>query len=357
MIVRNEALRLPDTVASIADLADEICIVDTGSTDETVETARALGCTVGHFPWCDDFAAARNAALELCRLPWILSLDADEIVAEEDHAELRALVHAPPQCAYRFVTRNYTNDLGASGFEPVMGECAQDMGYAGWFPSAKVRLFPNADNVRFEGVVHELVNDSLHGGGIPIVDTSVPIHHYPLRNERPGALERKRRLYLALGENKVSCNPDDPRAYGELANQYVELGAYGAAVDAYKKALALSPEESEWLKDMGAVLFLLGHDGAAKKALRLAVSLEPDLEEGWRNLGVVLIRGGEWPEARDVLERAFALNDRHPDNYRYLAIARNHCGDTKGALTLLEALLEKHPEHSEGRVLLENLRD
>ena len=356
MIVRNEALRIASTIQSIANLADEICIVDTGSDDETVAVARGLGCRVEHFTWCDDFAAARNAALALCQYPWIFSLDADEIIAEEDVDAFRALIAQPPRNALRFVTRNYTNDETSSGFEPLEPADGQAAGFRGYFPSAKVRLIPNVDGVCFEGFVHELPNPSLDRLQIPIVDTPIPVHHYPLLNAQEGARERKQALYLDLGRKKVADHPRDAKAHSELGDQYIDMGAIAAAVEAYKTAVALEPHRGIWIKNLGSALFLSGHYPQALQALRLAVTRDPTLEEGWRNLGVVLLQQSDWEGAREALEAAVRLNGRHPDNLRYLAIAKGGCGDGDGAIQVLERLLDRFPDHAEARTLYARLK-
>lgn len=78
LIVRDEAARLGDAIASVRSVADEIVVVDTGSTDGTPELAASLGARVYAFPWIDDFAAARNASFDRARGDWILMLDADQ---------------------------------------------------------------------------------------------------------------------------------------------------------------------------------------------------------------------------------------------------------------------------------------
>jgi glycosyltransferase involved in cell wall biosynthesis len=89
MIVKNEQDTLPACLAAVQDHVDEVVVYDTGSTDKTVEIARAAGATVVDGHWDDDFARARNSALEHCRGEWILHVDADELVLA-DRTTLRA---------------------------------------------------------------------------------------------------------------------------------------------------------------------------------------------------------------------------------------------------------------------------
>ena len=83
MIVKNEEQFLDQCLAALDGVAHQIVVVDTGSTDRTVQIAKAHGAEVHHFDWCDDFAAARNFALEHARGDWVLVLDADEVLTAE----------------------------------------------------------------------------------------------------------------------------------------------------------------------------------------------------------------------------------------------------------------------------------
>ncbi len=356
LIVRNEALRMVDCVASLRPLVDEICVLDTGSEDDTATLAEKLGCRVGKTTWTDDFSAARNEALRACRYPWILSIDADEYIHPDDHPALRALMERPPGRAYRFVTRNYTNTTTVSGFAPISPDDDRGQGFAGWFPSAKVRLFPNHPEVRFDGAVHELLNAALDRCDIPIVDTDIPVHHFPQRHQRPGAQEAKQALYLRLGQQKLAAHPEVARLHNELGDQYVDMGRYGEAAEAYRHAVELEPEEGMWLKNLGTVLYLLGHLAPAEQGLRLAVAHAPTLEEAWRNLAVVLLRQEKYGGAREAIARALALDPDQPDSYRYQAMAQYHLGEYDAAVGSLDALLARFPGDIEGRRLLEQYR-
>lgn len=90
LIVRDEQDRLPLCLASLRGVVDEVVVADTGSVDETVAVAEAMGARVVHVAWTDDFAAARNAALEHARSDWVLHVDADEVVVAADGPALRA---------------------------------------------------------------------------------------------------------------------------------------------------------------------------------------------------------------------------------------------------------------------------
>ena len=90
LIVKNEEKFLAQCLKSVRDLAAQIIVVDTGSTDRTVEIAREFGAEIYSSAWSDDFAAARNAALEHATGDWILMLDADEEMPAAQHAQLLA---------------------------------------------------------------------------------------------------------------------------------------------------------------------------------------------------------------------------------------------------------------------------
>src|SRR5262249_19186604 len=92
MIVRNEEQNLPACLESGRGLFDETIVVDTGSTDRTVEIARSFGAKVSHFEWIDDFAAARNAALDRSSGDYVFWLDADDRIELSERQKLAELL-------------------------------------------------------------------------------------------------------------------------------------------------------------------------------------------------------------------------------------------------------------------------
>lgn len=343
MIVKNEADHLEECLAGLTDLAGEFCIVDTGSCDSTVEIARRYHAKVSVFLWCDDFSAARNESLRICTRDWVFVVDADERIAREDLPVLRALAEGPAGRCYRFVTRNYTNTTNTAEFTPCAPNDPHARGFAGWFPSSKVRFFPNRRGAQFEGTVHELVHTSLERAGIHAYPCGVPIHHYPLLKP-PSRIREKQDLYLQLGHAKVAAEPGNTQAYAELGNQYVEVGDFGRAVAAYRECLRLDPQNAVVLKDLGAALHLANRSEEAIKVLQLALRMNPRMAEAWRNLGVIQSSLRDWEAARECFMKAVEADPAWLEGHRYLSVALEECGTLEQAAAASRRALEANPD-------------
>jgi glycosyltransferase involved in cell wall biosynthesis len=167
IITLNEADNLPRTLASVR-FADEIVVVDSGSTDRTVEIASSFGAKVFSETW-KGFALQKNFAIDQCVGTWVLSLDADEELTNELQAEIRAMLDADSQIApqvdgYRLRLRHV-----------FLGRW---MRYGGYYPDLKLRLFrrvtssgaahftdrPVHESVTVTGRVETMKKDFLHHG-------------------------------------------------------------------------------------------------------------------------------------------------------------------------------------------------
>ena len=107
MIVRDEEFSLENTLMTARPHVDEMIIVDTGSTDQTVSIAKKYADKVEHFRWIDDFSAARNYSLQFATKPWILVLDADEIIAPEDYVRLKETSRSELYDGFYLTARRY----------------------------------------------------------------------------------------------------------------------------------------------------------------------------------------------------------------------------------------------------------
>ena len=149
VIVRDEERDIRACLESVA-WADEIVVLDSGSTDATVEIARSLGARVEVTDW-PGFGAQKNRAIERCSGDWILSLDADERVAPPLHAAIERAIADPGEHAAFRMPRLSTY-------------CGRQMRHGGWWPDYVTRLFRRG-RARFSNdIVHErLVADGPTG--------------------------------------------------------------------------------------------------------------------------------------------------------------------------------------------------
>ena len=140
IIVRDEEAFLDGCLESLTGIADEVVIVDTGSTDATVPIAEARGARVFHQPWADGFAAPRNYGLEHARGTWVLYIDADERVAPIDRGKLELHLRSSSAMAMRVLLRPKVHAT----------------------PYYEYRLWRNDPRIRFTGVMHEQVVNAIH---------------------------------------------------------------------------------------------------------------------------------------------------------------------------------------------------
>jgi glycosyltransferase involved in cell wall biosynthesis len=141
MIVKNEESLLPQCLQSVNEIVDEMVILDTGSSDRTVEIAREFGCRVHHFEWCNDFSTARNEALKYVQGEWVLVLDADEVLTPDVVPEIKQAIKKDSHLVINLIRQ----EVGAS-------QCPY---------SLVSRLFRNHPAVRFSRPYHAMVDDSV----------------------------------------------------------------------------------------------------------------------------------------------------------------------------------------------------
>jgi tetratricopeptide (TPR) repeat protein len=309
MIVKNEEDHLPRCLASVQGLADEVVVVDTGSTDRTVEIAQSFGAKVGHFTWCDDFAAARNESLRQCTGDWVLILDADEAVDPKDHAALRALLREEGPQAYRLCLRSYLPNAAHTTLDAAPTPNTTDYTegrefgyYADFYALRLCRRFPD---LQFVGRIHELMDPYLEARGIPIERATPVIHHYG-----KVLLEReayKKDFYLRLTEEEVVRDPTNHQAHFNLMMQAMVAGEWRTCLKAAETYTKLK-------RDAPYLVFIaagtsqqhLGHHAEALHWLDQLLTAEPDHAVALTHKAHSLAALGRLDEARACLERAMA---------------------------------------------------
>lgn len=248
VIARDEAPRLPRLLASAGPFVDRMLVLDTGSRDDTVAVARAAGAQVGHFDWCDDFAAARNVALELANADWHVVLDADEWLLDGGSV-LAALRQQAPD----FVGALRIDDRGAAS------------GGSDWIS----RVLPGP--VRYAGRVHEQPRHAL-----PVSRLDVVVGHDGYAPER---MDAKRGRNRALLRAELEAAPADAYLRYQLGKDHAVYEEHADAAAAFEHALAL-PGAEAWRLDLVArLLYSLKRCGRHADALAWAEQMLPTCGE------------------------------------------------------------------------------
>jgi hypothetical protein len=215
LIARNEEQNLPRALKSIGGIADEVIVTDTGSTDATAHIAAQFGAQVHHFPWCDDFSAARNFTLDQARGQWVLWLDADEELLPGSDEELTRSLESDQVLAYNVIRQ----DLVRSDRLDLYAQMWQ------------LRLFRLDPDLRFRGRCHPQffppVHETAKGKGLSVGTSTITLRH---DGYVPAVLRSKLERGLRLLELELHDRP----------GQFYYLVEYGRTL------LALENDERGW---------------------------------------------------------------------------------------------------------------
>ncbi|MFM7547655.1 MAG: glycosyltransferase [Cyanobacteriota bacterium] len=357
MIVRNEAERLAACLESVRGFAEELVVLDTGSSDATVAIAERCGAMVRTMAWPGDFAPARNEALRHVHGDWVLVLDADEQLLPEAREPLRQLMAEPDLLLINLL--RFERGALQSPYSNVS------------------RLFRRHPAIRWSGAYHAMVDDSVAAllQGEPhwrVADCPVPaLLHDGYRPELLASGDKAARLRQAM-EAELARHPGDPYACAKLGSLEVSEGhrerglalleqglahcpaaahperyelllhlalAHGEresqqAIGLYRQALALPlpPRLSLAARLNLAQLLLAGGDApGAGELVEGACTAAPELALVWFHRGVVERQRGRLAEAIGAYRQAAALDPQAPETQQNLAVCLLLGGDIGGA--------------------------
>lgn len=226
MIVKNEEKNIKRALSWGKDIMWEQIVVDTGSTDRTVELAKELGARVYHFEWIDDFSAAKNFAIQQAKGDWIVFLDADEYILTENAGKLQqALMDIEKEKApYLALCSNWLN--------------LNDKGEL-FNATTQIRIFRNGARIHYVGRVHEQLEKgtrALRDSELLDAGEALSIYHTGYTEEAyadTGKLQRDERLLL----KEISEQPDNFDLMGYLGDIYRAADDYEQAIGWYEKAV------------------------------------------------------------------------------------------------------------------------
>jgi glycosyltransferase involved in cell wall biosynthesis len=356
MIVKNEEASLAHCLGSVKPLVDEIIIVDTGSTDSTIDIAKGFGAQIHPFEWCDDFAAARNEGLKRCKGDWVFVIDADEAIDQLDYEKSRDACASPAADGYSLIHRHYlTNSISApldSGAVPNASHYSEGKDLPFYADNPCLRLAKNFDGLSYTGRIHESIGQSLTDNGKAIMRLDAVIHHYgKLFKDRE---EYKVQYYFQLAEAEAEKDPTNERALYNLQQQAMaakqwevalgaaqrniqlhhekvepfvlyggglvlqELGRHEEAIKYFDLLLGSAPAHSLAMLRKGFSYGVLGNINMARKLMAKGIKLAPNYIPGHGHLAELELRVGNFGAARNIALGAIKLAPNEPALYDLL---------------------------------------
>lgn len=368
IIVKDEEQNLPRCLASVRDVVDEMIVLDTGSSDRTIDIAKSFGAQVHSFKWCNDFSAARNESLEYVQGDWVLVLDADEVLVPEIVPILKDAIAQPDYLVFNLVRQ----EIGATQ-SPY---------------SLISRLFRRHPDIWFTRPYHAMIDDQVMAllereahwkiGSIP----EVAILHEGYRADVIAGRDKVNKARSTM-EGFLATHPNDPYVCSKLGALYIQVGETAKGVELlerglstvedastkyelhyhlgsvysevdiekaaqhyqvaiqqpilpklklgavnnlgsllkgsgdlqnaqilYQQALKIDPNFAIAHCNLGATLKAMGQFTSAIEHYKSAIALNPNYAEAYQNLGVVLLKLGQVPESLEAFRTAIALHQQ-----------------------------------------------
>ncbi len=323
MIVKNEEKNIEHALSWGRDVMWEQIVVDTGSTDGTVEIARSLGARVCHYDWIHDFAAAKNYAIEQAKGDWIAFLDADEYMAPGDAKRLLEILDSLPLDKFDGISTGW-QQLDSEGRIFASG--------------TQIRIFRNKPDIRYRRRIHEQL-ESTEGRELRIGDVvaSLSIFHTGYQGEayaRKNEGGRNRKLIL----EELAHNPKDHEMMGYMGDECLEDGDRAGAEQWYRRSVENMPGRLPEEDQRSAVTYT-----------RLLTLLTEKEDAAWENAEAIYKKAvGHFPKEADfdyIAGRYFATAGKAGRASSYLEAALkklNDFGCSNRALLLAANLMDAY---------------
>lgn len=305
MIVRDEEKNLPRCLDSVKGLFDEIIVVDTGSKDKTIEIAKSYGAKVIEREWRDDFAWARNEGIKIAKSDFIMWLDADDTLRQEDHNKIKRIINKLEHIAAYTQTKNTINGKEVDA-------------------NSLPRIFKNHRGIKFFGEIHE---DIVLPPNRKILITDIPVFHHGYSDLEKKLLKNERNIRILL--KQINNNKNDPRPHFFLGRSYRMTGQCKLSIKHLKKYLKLekftAPLRYTAMVDQANNFIQLGCDQDAVLMCYKAQSLNNTLATAYCTAGQAFINMGKLKNAEIVYQVALSLkcpkfetNPVYPQDYDFL---------------------------------------
>ncbi|NQX64567.1 glycosyltransferase family 2 protein [Paenibacillus alba] len=350
MIVKDEEELIAACLNSVKNWIDEMIIVDTGSSDRTIEICQSFGATVLAYEWNNNFADARNHGLAHATGDWILYLDADEELAPLGDYDLHAQLRQEHAAILSLHLINYIGEV------PNEDEA---------FHIAHPRFFRNHRGLQFKYPIHETLNvDEIFGNQ----ERSAIIGHVPLKLWHRGYMDSitqqknkyERNMTLLLQEaNEQSSNPWTEY---HMASEYYRVHRYDKAFEYVNLSIVRFIQSGKMppsllYKLKYAILFNTGSIDGAWPGIDKAIALYPDYVDLHFYKGVIFYLKTWYAGALDVFQHCLVLGETTGEHltlrgagsfhvWYYIGLCLEHLGNNQQAAQAYEAALQLSPTYA-----------
>lgn len=293
MIVKNEEKMLEKTLVPLAKAADEIILVDTGSTDGTKDVAKRFGARIHEFAWIDDFSAARNESLKHAQGEWIIWVDGDEYIKEE----------------YLFALKSFLEKAKKDIYALPVYECEQGKleGSTHYFRNKVLR---NHQGYHFERPINEQLRYK-NGEGLKEVEclVGIKIAHWG-KTLAKDMMQKKVERNIKMFEEAAKKHPNDLIYHFLLAQNYYKIRDYEKAIEEYSRVVEIDPKNNLAVPSytrMGHMLLEQGQNHKALAAFEKALSLNPEYAEALNLKATVFMHLKNFNKAIETLKKVLSL--------------------------------------------------
>lgn len=300
MMVKNEERCILRAIQSVKQIVDEIIVVDTGSTDQTVQLAMGMGAKIIHYEWDNDYPKIRNLGLRAATSRWILVLDADEVLDPKDISQVELLIQEKDIHGYQLIQKTYTNRRTYQGWMPCKPDDPEYRHYAGYIHNPICRLFQNRPDIFFENILHELVEPSILRMGGRIASSSVAILHYghDYFQYKPDKWDN----YIASGVKDIKHNPASARPHRDMGIAMMQTGRYEDAITEFLVGMQKDPDTEHLRYNLGVAYHCSGRSDQAMEHFSKVLPTDPCFLDARNNLACLLIDMHRYEDAERELE-------------------------------------------------------
>lgn len=349
MIVKDEEQMLPRCLEAIRPAVDEIIVVDTGSTDSTMDIARSFGARVIEHPWTGSFSEPRNVSFDAATCDWIIYLDADEVLVAEDVERLRELTGQTWREAFHLVETSFVGELGDSAA----------------VVNSALRVFRNRPHYRFTGAIHEQIHHTLPSD-VPgrVGQSPVRIEHYGYLEDTRAAKDKSTRNLTLLLEQRNAGAPATAFLHFNIGTEYAAAGDAAAATVELRSAWQMLEAAGEVqtafyapsvVSALVRTLRLSGRPADAIAFARIGLEHFPAYTDLLLEQASAHVELGDVQTARTLFERCIAQGDAAAGlaglvgsgtYLPWLALAKLALddGDADAALVHLDSSIDNHPD-------------